>query len=65
MSSGGFQLTLLVYYYCSVYRGVFVNMFADDAYTRPDVVANAVLKSVTSKNPTMRYLDGKEANAQL
>jgi len=58
-------LTLLVYYYCSIYRGVFVNVSADDAYTRPDVVANAVLKAVTSKNPTMRYLAGKEANAQL
>ena len=38
---------------------------ADDAYTRPDVVAIAVLKAVTSKNPTMRYIAGKEANAQL
>jgi len=65
MSSGGFQLTLLVYYYCSIYRCVFVNVSADDAYTRPDVVAIAVLKAVTSKNPTMRYIAGKEANAQL
>jgi len=48
----------LVYYYCSIYRGVFVNVSADDVYTRPDVVANAVLKA-------MRYLAGKEANAQL
>jgi len=30
-----------------------------------EIVANAVLKAVTSKNPTMRYLAGKEANAQL
>jgi hypothetical protein len=26
----------------------------------PDVVANAVLKAVTSGNPTMRYLAGKD-----
>jgi NAD(P)-dependent dehydrogenase (short-subunit alcohol dehydrogenase family) len=31
----------------------------------PDVVANAILKAVTSENPTMRYLVGKDVEKHI
>ena len=36
-----------------------------DTGTAPDVVAKAVLKAVTSENPTMRYLAGRDVEKSM
>jgi hypothetical protein len=37
----------------------------DNASSSPDLVAKVVLKAVTSENPSLRYLAGKDVEAWL